>query len=260
MFPEIEKMHSNVVYPASSLEPQNANMGRMADWNSSNYSVANGLTIASPATIGNWTTLTILAHNGSSPYKPNSHITLAEETTIEGYTFPALTKITFDDRGELDKAALPSDGVINGIRFKGYPYKIEFWEGKLTNGTLAGDQVIQGINCADGSIVRFHDTTGKISMVTKLATEQKIQGVVCAKGSQAEFFRNGNLDSAYLARDQMIQGVMCGRSTLNPIRFYARDGQLFWTYLSGDQTIQGHECHDGCVAEFESDGKLRSCD
>ena len=100
-----------------------------------------------------------------------------------------------------------------------------------------------------------------------LPRNTEIQGILCRgdrhRGWETEFYRNGKLAKAWLAREQVIQGVPCMKASFwtevfrrDAAVYFHPNGKLAKCKLARDVTLQGHKFKKGQHVRFDPEGKL----
>jgi len=103
-------------------------------------------------------------------------------------------------------------------------------------------------------------------IVCFLPKNMEIQGVLCrghANDWQTAFYKNGELELAWLAKDQEIQGFPCKKASFWTELFsssaavhFHENGKLKKFKLAKDMTIQGHRFKKGTIVRLDKKGKL----
>lgn len=166
--------------------------------------------------------------------------TLSRDHVISGNLLPIGTRVVFSDAGALQRCKLGRDATVSGV-------------------TLPGNSTV------------FFNAQGQMDMCG-LPTDTMIQGHLCKAGADAwcpEFYPDGKLRVAWLARDEEIDGVPCASASLGkeilrlvgvragkPIARFYHNGRLQYAMLARDATIQGHAFRKGESIDLSPDGKL----
>jgi len=157
--------------------------------------------------------------------------------------------LRFTNNCALESASLHADKEIHGYRF-GKNMTVEFHpNGKLSRGTLAEEQVKNGLKLKPHSEIRFFPT--EQIQAAKLSGEStvgnyKIKGDPNpANASDVEFYPNGRLKAAILSQNAVIDGYRCDPGN---IAFF-ESGKIKELTLGEDRVVKLHPYLDQSAVE-----------
>ena len=211
---------------------------------------------------------------------------LLNETLIEGTSFPAGTTIEYSG-GKISSADLFADTYIQGIKFKaGTRAWFDWWKGKVRNGYLAQDTVldtIEGKICFQGGThISFHDelvNSGVLAedteimnilfkkgtevifsssggLILKLSNDTNFNGIIIPEGSTSVYVNEkGQLWHAELPIDTVFNGVKYAK--WSEVSFY-KNGQVHTGKIAQSEIIQSMNFGPETRISFDEKGKLKS--
>jgi hypothetical protein len=137
--------------------------------------------------------------------------TLGGAVSFDGTTFPIDTDLTFGDSGGLSHARSSEVLEVNGLRFAAHE-EIVFLYGRLREGHLAEDTVVQGVPCAEYELVRF-DEADRLRRAC-LWRDARFGEMLCAEGTRVYLDEDGRLTEGTLAEDATLSGIPCGAGSV----------------------------------------------
>lgn len=123
-------------------------------------------------------------------------VVLGAEATIDGWRLPADTEVIFGDSGAISHVSPGEPLELRGLTWAEHE-TIVFEFGVLREGYLDGEQVVDGLPCAEFELVRFDDDGQLVRFVP--ATDIDVKGVPVAAGSRVVLHGNGAVFEAVLA-------------------------------------------------------------
>lgn len=124
-------------------------------------------------------------------------VVLGAAAVVDGWTLPADTEVIFGDSGAISHISPGEALELRGLRWAEHE-TIVFEFGILREGYLDGEQVVDGLPCAEYELVRFDDE-GRLARFVP-ADDVDIQGVPVAAGSRVYLHANGAVYEAVLAQ------------------------------------------------------------
>ena len=130
---------------------------------------------------------------------------------------------------------------------------------------LARDYIVGELTVPAGSWVQFYPEGPPLS--AELPKNMMYQGLLLKHGKhdwRQDFFKDGSLKGASLARKEEIQGVVCAKASIlgtlsgrTGVRFHD-NGKLESCKIAESVTIEGHAFKKGDRISFDCDGALKS--
>jgi hypothetical protein len=131
----------------------------------------------------------------------------AKDTSIQGFLCAAGNKVLFNEDGSLNSCTLAQNHTMFGITIPAKSH-LELRSAKDWIITLATPFTFNGTTYAPGTYQQFYE--GHLQELTS-STDVTVQGIVCAQGRTIAFHDSGQIESCTLAEAQIIQGVTCAK-------------------------------------------------
>lgn len=161
--------------------------------------------------------------------------------------------------GICDWDIVPKQNIkINVIAYKAKAFVRIGLDGKVRVGVLAEDQEIQGVKCAEDSIVGFHEF-GLLRGGAILAEDQKIQGINFPKNTHLSFTTEGRLMAAGLKIGQEFMGEKISKEIwllFNEEEDINEAGRLISAKTKNDLEIGGEQYPAGTRILFDEQGRV----
>jgi|GEM_PF-6139590 len=170
------------------------------------------------------------------------------------------SSVRFSAAGKLEYIFLRNQMTIQGIRFGGAGQAQFYPNGKLQRASYLEAQEKDGLNIAFNSSATFYQD-GKLQQVT-LGKESRF-GELKLKGDpnpanpgETEFWPNGKLKNAVLAKSASIDGYPCAPGRIS----FFESGKLQTLILGGDKKVMLNsypkDAHAGDSLNLSEDGKV----
>ncbi len=192
-----------------------------------------------------------------------SEITLAQERTMSGITFPAGSEVSCGSLGTLKQAQLNSPAVIHNIAFPANTW-IEFYE--LNPGQLGSVSTHNKVSFGKANLsgknihMSFVGYTSVVDYAEASDGSLRVNDLYFRQGQSVSFYHDGTVQSGSLAKEAIVNRVTIGPSPGKEydksVEFYA-NGELKFGYLPKRETIDGLILEAGYPVYFFANGKLQ---
>ena len=176
-------------------------------------------------------------------------IPLRTSEVYKGVKLPQGTVFYYPDPFDKNTLAILSENIEhNGIHFKkGQMY---FHEAGISSGTLAGEQIVNGIKLSNR--ISFHKT-GKLRSGL-LVENTDFEGIQYKGGREIVFLENGEVESGVLAEDTAFKGIQFKGG--KEIHFFSKN-KVRYGILAKTTSINGKVYETGQTIYFNQDGIFR---